>query len=318
VILLIGPVGGQRKAIAQNAKIIHWKATSIMPISNPTNALWRDLIETINEKAKGRLVIEMLGPEAVPGYEQFAAVKSGLIQGPNFSVEAYYGKEVTGIEYTSFTELTPWEERNSGYFDFRVELLKPFNVLYLGRGCGGRFHLYTNKKVSKPQDLAGQIIRGSAAYESFLKALGIQYISLPSREIYTALERGVIDGVAYPTAGFYDYGFAEVTKYIIEPEIFNMNVELTANLKAFEALPKDLQELIKSLVQKKEIEWAPKFQKQDAEAIRKSLEIAKMTQIFFSPEDAESYVNLTKEASWSVLEKQKPDLAAKLKKLLTK
>ncbi len=95
------------------------------------------------------------------------------------------------------------EEIASGVYD----KLQPFfnekgNVQLLGRLCGSGDPIWTihlNKKVSKPEDLAGLTV-GSTGTQvlPLVEALGMDLKAVPLAEAYTALERGLVSGYLSP------------------------------------------------------------------------------------------------------------------------
>ena len=54
------------------------------------------------------------------------------------------------------------------------------------------FHIYLNKKIDKA-DFTGMKIRVTPVYRDIVQTLGGTAITTPPGEVYTALERGVVD-----------------------------------------------------------------------------------------------------------------------------
>ena len=221
------------------------KMVTFLPKGDVNMTAWMAFIEDVNNKAKGDLEIVFTGgPEAIPGFKQFEALRNGVVD-VIYGCESYYGREVSGAAYTHLTRLDPIKERQTGYYEFRKEMLKKHNIYYLGRAeFGVWFQIFTNKAVKRPQELKGQKIRVSGTYEPFVKKLGAVPVTIPGGEIYTALERGTIDGYAWSALGNVQSGWAEVCKYILEPRIYEMNIEALFNLKSWEKLSLDLQKLL--------------------------------------------------------------------------
>jgi TRAP-type C4-dicarboxylate transport system substrate-binding protein len=293
------------------------KMTTFLPKGDPTMTAWLALIDDINAKAKGELIIKYVGgPEAIPGFKQFEAVKKGIVD-MIFSAESYYGAEVTKAAYTHLSRLSPQEERKKGYYDYRVELLKKHNVFYLGRAAHHIwFQVYTNKVVKRPQELKGQKLWVSATYEPFIKAIGAVPITMPGGEVYTALERGVIDGYAWAITGNVGFGWPEVCKYILEPRIYEMNVEGLINLNTWNKLPPHLQKLIMEAMINNEIQYGP-IMAAAGEKEYKEMQAKGMKVIKFSPEDTKWYVDLAYKAGWDEVIKRSPEIGPKLKQLLS-
>jgi len=292
-----------------------------MPDFDPTNMAFLPLLDTINERAKGELIIEYVGgPEVVPSFEQFEALRTGVAD-MALIYEGYYGDRVTGIPYVSLTELDPWEEREVGYYDLRVEILKEHNIYYLGKGCTGWwFNIGCNVPVETPYDLAGLKFRVSPPYVPFMKALGATPLILPVPDVYPALERGVVDGFMWACVGIVDFGWNEVTKYLLAPKFYSASaIEVMVNLDTWNKLPKHLQDLMLQAQIENEKEMAPKTIAK-AEEERQRMIDGGMELIEFSPADTEWIVKVWKDASWeAVMEKiQPPELGPKLKELITK
>jgi len=296
---------------------IKLKMVTFLPKGDSNMTAWMKFIEDVNKKAKGELeIVYVGGPEAIPGFKQFEALRNGVVD-MIYGCESYYGRQVTGAAYTHLGRLDPIKERENGYYDLRVDLFKKHNMYYLGRPeFGVWFNIFTNKAVKRPQELKGQKIRVSATYEPFVKRLGAVPVTMPGSDIYTALERGTIDGYAWSILGNVQSGWVDVCKYILEPRIYQMNIEALINLKTWQKLPKHLQKLLTDCMIKNENEYS-KIMAGIAEKEYKEMQKRGVKVIKFSPEDTKWYVDLAYEAGWDEIIKQNPELGPKLKKLLS-
>lgn len=296
------------------------KAVSFLPKHDINMSGWWPLIEDINKKAKGDLIIKFVGgPEAIPGFKQFEAVKNGVVD-IIFGCESYYGRMVSGAAFTHLTRVTPWVERRNGYFEFRSNLLKKFNIHYLGRPENNVwFHVFTNKKIKRPQELKGQKIRVSATYEAFVKKMGVAPVTLSGKDIYTALERGTIDGYAWAVMGNTvknGQGWTEVCKYILKPRIYQMNIEALVNLDTWNKLPKYLQDVMTNCMIENEMKYSGVLNKL-AEDEYYQMQKEGMEVIGFSSEDTKWYIDMAYEAAWEDVIRQSPEIGKKARKLLT-
>ena len=84
-------------------------------------------------------------------------------------------------------------------------------------------------------------IRCSPTNIGFLKKLGAQPIVIPPTEVYTALERGVVDGYVFPAALITDWGWEKLTKYIVNPGFYNGANVVLVNKKKWDEMPDYLQ-----------------------------------------------------------------------------
>ena len=109
-------------------------------------------------------------------------------------------------------------------------------MVYLARMVENQpFHLYLNKKVDKPE-LTGMKIRITPVYREFFQSLGANVMTTPPGEVYTALERGVVDGYGWPIGGIFDLNWHEKTKFRVDPGFYNAEVSLIMNLDAYKRL----------------------------------------------------------------------------------
>ena len=293
------------------------KMVTFLPKGNVNMTAWKAFVETVNEKAGGDLVIKYLGgPETIPGFKQFEALRNGVVD-IIFGCESYYGRQISGAAYTHLTRLDPEQERATGYHAFRNELFKKHDVHYLGRAeFGVWFHIFTNRPTTSMADLKGQKIRVSGTYEPFVKQMGAVPVTLPGSDIYTALERGVIDGYAWAILGNVQMGWVDVCKYIIEPRIYQMNIEGLVNLERWKKLPAHHQKLLTECMIENEKKFKPIMadisEKEYAEMQKKGMEVVR-----FSPGETQAYVDMAYQAGWDEVIKQNPELGKKLQKMLT-
>ena len=110
------------------------------------------------------------------------------------------------------------------------------NMQYLGRVIDYTpFHLYLTKKIDKP-DLTGLKIRITPVYRDFFQALGATVVQTAPGEVYTALERGVVDGYGWPIDGIFDFNWQEKTKFRVDPGFYSAEVSLVMNLDKWKSL----------------------------------------------------------------------------------
>jgi len=105
--------------------------------------------------------------------------------------------------------------------------------------------IFTKKQINTEQDLKGLKIRaGGRLQVEMMKKLGVAPVSMGSPEIYTALQRGVLDGVFYTLGAAFSYKFYEVTDHVTLTNFSQIAVPTSINPKTLTALPKDLQDII--------------------------------------------------------------------------
>lgn len=275
--------------------------------------------KALQEKYPGQLEIKYIGgPEAIPTRDQADALRIGTVD-MYFGTPAYYVGIAPAANTSKMTQLTPWEERESGAHALFDEIhRKKLNAVYLGRlGNQIPFQLWLNVKVKTPDDLKGLRIRVSPMYLDFVKALGAIPIETKPGDIYQGLERGVFDGTFWPFTKYIDWGFQEVTKYAVGPGIYNVCHPVLVNLDKWNSLSGHLQNLIMEVMKQEERAVVQRdYAKIEKE--RKKLKEAGMEFIKFSPADSKRYLDLSQDSGWEGLIKRSPVDGPKLRKMLAK
>jgi len=278
-------------------------------------------IEAINKRSQGRLKIEWLGgPEVFASFDQIHALKAGTIDMIIYYPFAYMKSVMPEAEAKGLSELTSWEERKSGAFELWSELFeKRVNAKYLGGFHSSLigFHIYSNRKPDKLADFKGLNIRAMPLYIPFIKALGANPVTVPPTDIYTSMERGVVDGFMWPRFGMISWGLQEVTKYLIEPMIFQMDCASMINLDRWKKIPKDLQELLlNTMIDFEYIATTRGLMIVGHED--KIREKAGMKIIKLPPEEASKYTKLAYDVTWEQITKASPEYGPKLKRVMSK
>jgi TRAP-type C4-dicarboxylate transport system substrate-binding protein len=148
-----------------------------------------------------------------------------------------------------------------------------------------------------------------------MKKMGIIPVSVSYGEIYTALERGLVDGFGWSTLGPADSGWLKHCKYVIDiPFYTRQNTLILMNLDVWNGLGKATQDKITMVTEKFEPEMVAYFKKKLEEEWKRYDEMG-IVRIKFSPEENKKYLDMAYEAEWEDLEKKIPDLVPTLRKL---
>lgn len=273
----------------------------------------------IQEMYPGEFEIKYIGgPEVIPTPDQADAIRAGQAD-MYFGTPAYYVGIAPAANTSKMTQLTPWEERDSGAAGLYDEIHREkLNAVYLGRlGTQIPFQLWLNKAVSSPDDLKGMRIRVSPMYLDFVKALGATPINTKPGDIYQGLERGVFDGTYWPFNKFRDWGFHEVAKYVVGPGIYKVCHPVLINLDTWNKIPVRIQGLITAVMMEEEravVGRDYKEMKEEGEALK----AAGMTFIEFSPSDTQRYLDLSQSSGWEGLMERSGKWGPTLRKMLSK
>ena len=91
-----------------------------------------------------------------------------------------------------------------------------FKVLDYGFSWGYRNVVTRDKKITKPEDIAGLKLRTiqSPIYVAAINAMGANATPMAFNEVYTALQTGVLDGFEHAASQVYSAKLYEVSKYV--------------------------------------------------------------------------------------------------------
>ena len=303
---------------AEPTEPIKLRMTTFLPTASPAAkpAFW--LSEQINERTEGKLTIEIIGgPEAIPGDDQPSAVRSGVIDiilsPPD---ESLIPESMCLILSTQ----TPAQERKSGFYDLMAQIYRKQNILYLGRASlhNAFVIMLTEKRVKKPEDLAGLKLRASTTTLPLIKALGAAPVSVPLPDVYTAMERGVVDGTIGVKVGLLVWGLAPVVKYTVNHPLYGQNALFLVNLNSWNKLPPEYQTALKEVMVNMEAnEINDLYLQLDKKAYQAGFDEG-MQLIEFSPADGKRLIDLAHEVMWAETIKKAPENGPKLRKLLAK
>jgi len=274
-------------------------------------------IQKVNAEGKGVLQLNFIGgPKAIPTFEVGNAVKTGVVD-MALSTGAFYTNVMPEADFLKLTQIPVAEQRKNGAFEAISKVWnEKGNMQYLGRMVENQpFHIYTNKKIDKP-DLTGLKIRITPVYRDFFQALNASVITTPPGEVYTALDRGVVDGYGWPIGGIFDLNWHEKTKFRVDPGFYDAEVSLIMNLPAYKKLT-DAQRayLEKQLLA---LEAENTFWSRYAKDETARQEKAGIQTISFDESTAKGFREKAYEVAWAGASKQNPEVAARFKALFGK
>ncbi|MCF8095264.1 MAG: TRAP transporter substrate-binding protein DctP [Desulfobacteraceae bacterium] len=311
-------VAGPAKSEPAAGEPIKLKAVHFLPSFMDISKEFVELTNRINKRTGDKLEIKVIGgPDVIPPPQQGEALRKGIIDCLMCPTE-YYKSLLPEATVFHLSKLTPEEERESGFYDFMVERHKKFGVFYVGRTRAyDPFFVYTSKKINKLEDFAGlKLGRSAPLCVPLFKELGAAVVTVGAGEFYSALERGVVDGVGHPSDGITGLNLHEVSDYLLEEPVYLRNSTVfLINLEVFNDLPEDIQKVITDTT----IAWEKERLDKDKARVKSELNIGKqngLKMLQLPPHDSQEYFDLAYQVEWDDLKEDVPDLYPKLRSLL--
>lgn len=272
-------------------------------------------VAKVNEEGKGVVQINLVGgPEAIPTMEQGAAVSSGVVDMAHTTAAWTASLVPEGLAFNYAT--TPFsEQRQNGALDYMNEIYAQKNMYYFGRtGDLMNYHIYLAKPIEKA-DLTGLKVRIAPIFRSFFQELGADVVQIAPGEVYTALERGVVDGYGWPFQGVFDMGWQDVTKYRVDPGFYMLEMAVVFNKDSWAKLNDEQKAFLE-----KQRDWL------ETTAVQSSIDVvakdlarqdeAGIKSITFSEEDTAAYLKKSQDAGWAGVIASSPEHGPKLRELM--
>src|SRR5712672_1940936 len=274
-------------------------------------------IEKLNKEGKGVLQINFIGgPKAIPTFEVGKAVQTGVVD-IGFSTGAFYTNVMPEADILKLSETSAAEQRKNGGYELINKIwAEKANMRYLAKVVEFTpFHLYLNKKIDKP-DLTGLKIRITPVYREFFQLFIDDVMTTAPGEVYTALERGVIDGYGWPIHALFDLNWQEKTKYRVDPGFYNAEVALIMNLDKYKSLTSAQRDYLERRAQAYEAQndfWKSYNQQEARRQAEAGIQV-----ITFDAATSKAFVEKAKEVGWANAIKASPVYGPQLQKVLAK
>jgi TRAP-type C4-dicarboxylate transport system substrate-binding protein len=174
------------------------------------------------------------------------------------------------------------------------------------------FHIYLNKKIDK-LDFTGLKIRVTPVYKDIVEAMGGTTVTTAPGEVYTALERGVVDGYGWPVTGIFDLGWEKVTKFRMEPAFYSVEVGVLVNMDVWKGLNDAQKKVLNDAAR-----WLEALDSENdalIKAERDKQAAAGIQPIDLGPAASKEFLAKANEVGWASVIKRSPENGAKLKQL---
>lgn len=225
------------------------------PDSKPIGAgadLTKELSRVVAARTNGKFQLKCFAANELFGTrEAYEALEKGAIDmwfGPSW---AFSGRNKFG--FVSGSLPYSLENHDQAYHimfetKFREIARRAYaknNIYYICGAMGGADGITSTFPIRTMEDLKGKKIRGGGIKGKVNKALGAIDVVISPAEIYSALQRGIIDGLMMPLYVMGERGYFEKCKYVSLPPVFgNWWVDWAANMNSWKKLPKEYQNIL--------------------------------------------------------------------------
>jgi TRAP-type transport system periplasmic protein len=171
---------------------------------------------------------------------------------------------------------------------------------------------FASKKncITSPDTMKGQVIRAAGpAFEEMLAAAGASIASMPSSEIYSGMQTGVLDAANTSSASFVSYRLYEQAKCLTAPgenALWFMYEPVLISKKTFDGLTPDQQKAILAAGEKAEAFFNEEVRKGDQLMIdtykKAGVEVVEM-----SKSDYDAWLEIAKQSAYKNFAEKVPN-----------
>ncbi|GAA6210096.1 TRAP transporter substrate-binding protein DctP [Cognatishimia sp. WU-CL00825] len=274
----------------------------------PIEEAWAD---RVNELSGGRIEITVVPVGTVVAHnETLDAVGAGILQGHITDPSYFSGKDpafamlgnLVGA-WSAPEQMFDYMENGGGKALFN-ELVNPYGLQFLGASATGVEAFLSTKPLHGVADLDGLKLRApEGMVQEVFAAAGAAPVNLPGSEVYTALEKGVIDAADYTVFSTnHAQGMHEFANYPIYPGFHSMPViEVSLNKVIYDGLSEDLQEILNDSVSVFARDMVGQLDEQNEIAVSEAEADPKITVINWSNEERAAFRGIAKTqwANWA-------------------
>ncbi|HKQ27198.1 MAG TPA: TRAP transporter substrate-binding protein [Burkholderiales bacterium] len=248
-------------AIVRAQQVTTWRAQTLWSSAELTQKCFEDFCDRVKAASNGRLVIQPFAAGSVTGvFETLDAVTAGVLQA-QASWPGYWTGKDAGLAVISdfvFGYQHPWQAEAWFYHRGGLNMLRQayakYNVYPVGVGWWGVESIVSKKPIARMEDFKGVKFRSPQGMTAeILTKLGASIVVLPGGEVYSALDKGVVDAADWATLSMNQrMGFHDIAKFPTKLYHSMPIQEFTVNMDAWKRLPDDLKALLHTAVR----EWA--------------------------------------------------------------
>ena len=255
----------------------------------------------------------------MPPFKQAEGVRNGSVDMTYTSPSYYQGLVPTSgtmnLSFKNYEQIAVTD-----YHERMTELHAEKDLVFLGEipATELNFMIYMGEEVSSLEDLKGKRIRVFPTLLPLVKALGAEPIVMSMGDIFTAMERGTIDGYMQgPLAQAQQ--FEGLVKTVIFPGVYRAGFPVLINKDTWGMMSADLQQELTSFLRN---DFAPRQDYIWGDDITANVELMKGAgfNILQLPDsEVARYEKMAMDAAWAVTaDNAGAEVAAELRSMLDK
>ncbi|GJD36049.1 TRAP-type C4-dicarboxylate transport system substrate-binding protein [Methylobacterium aerolatum] len=246
-------LAAKARAATRTFRISHHYPGSTGDEGDFRDRMCRRFAASVEKRTEGAMRFEVYpGSSLMKTFAQFDALRKGAL---DFGLvpTTYAGGQIPEMNLTfmpaivtNYDQAYRWKTAPIGQEITRLLESKGVKIITWMWESGGI--AARDKRILKPSDVSGLKVRGgSREMDIMFKAAGAGAISMPSNEIYLALQTGAVTACATSSTSLMSFRLNELSKYLLAPgssSFFFILEPILMSKDIFDGLPKEQQDAV--------------------------------------------------------------------------
>ena len=249
--LLAAAVGATLFTQVAIAAEFEFKFQSSDPAGNPNFELQQGWTQELSKATDGRVSVDLLPVGSIVEHQETQdAIAAGIIDGHITDTSYFAGKDAAfGLIANPVGAWSDPEQmfdfmENGGGHALMNELVEPYGLHFIGPTTPGLEAFVSKIPIDGVDDLQGVKLRApEGLVQQVFAAAGAAPVNLPGSEVFTALDKGVIEAADYTVFSTNQaQGLNDIAPHPVYPGFHSMPlVEVSMNKAKWDALPDDIK-----------------------------------------------------------------------------
>lgn len=272
-----------------------FKFQSSDPSGNPNFELQQGWTKALAAKTNGRVHVELLPVGSIVEHQETQdAIAAGILDGHITDTSYFTGKDAAfGLianpvgAWSDPQQMFDFMEKGGGK-ELMNSLVQPYGLHFIGATTPGLEAFVSKVPIDSVADLKGVKMRApEGLVQQVFAAAGAAPVNLPGSEVFTALDKGVIEAADYTVFSTNQaQGLNDIAPHPIYPGFHSMPlVEISMNKSRWDALPDDIKAAFEETVREFSRKQVAALAEKDREAVAKAKAGGKITVHNWSAEE---------------------------------
>lgn len=291
-----------------------WRIQSLWQAGSVNQKVFEDWAKNLARVTNNRILVDPLPVGSVVAYtETLDAITNKVLDGQHSATVYFTGKEpALGLigdlsgGFENPYQMQMWFEYGGGLALAREAYAK-FNIYYVGPVWWGVESIPAKKALRTMADFKGVKMRVPEGLGAEIwRRAGAGVVTLPGSEVYTAMERGVIEATDWGTLGMNnDLGYHKIARYPLYPGFHSMPcADVAIGMDKWKALTPDLQALFEMSVRDFGRDMVQRIVLEDQKVVEQA-KVQGVTLVNWSGEERRKFRELSRGA-WADWAKKSP------------